>query len=198
MQAPDPDPTAPSAFPAQERPTDPARPPDSPHASGSPNPLATPSAEPSTGETIGPPIAKPKPNRVMVPILIGAVIVALAGGLLTLGIVRENTPGGTRTTPETTRLQQAAEECVESTIGVTVGDAGKTMIISGAGAETGEEATIDELACILRAPDVTDAVISQIDQTRALDGRQEADWGSFHASWTYHPDDGVNMVIEER
>jgi hypothetical protein len=134
----------------------------------------------------------------MIPILIGMAIVALAGGLLALGIVTEKTPSSARATPEMTRLQQAAEECVESATGVTVGDAGKTMIISAAGADTGEEATIDELACILRALDVTDAVTSQIDQTRALDGRQEADWGSFHASWTYHPDDGVNMVIEAR
>ena len=32
---------------------------------------------------------------------------------------------------------------------------------------------------------------------RALDGRQTGTWDDFEASWGYHPDDGINLVIEE-
>lgn len=31
--------------------------------------------------------------------------------------------------------------------------------------------------------------------TRALDGRQTDTWPGFSASWSYHPDDGMDLVI---
>lgn len=53
------------------------------------------------------------------------------------------------------------------------------------------------LRCILNRLEAPDSVWSRVEQTRALDGRQEASWGGYLASWTYHPDDGVSMVIEQ-
>jgi hypothetical protein len=37
-----------------------------------------------------------------------------------------------------------------------------------------------------------------MDQTRALDGRQTDAWAAFEASRTYHPDDGLDVLIREK
>lgn len=34
-------------------------------------------------------------------------------------------------------------------------------------------------------------------QTRALDGTQHGTWGNISASWTYHPDSGLDAVLTE-
>jgi hypothetical protein len=36
-----------------------------------------------------------------------------------------------------------------------------------------------------------------MDNTRALDGMQTASWGNYEASWTYHPDEGLDVVVTE-
>lgn len=38
---------------------------------------------------------------------------------------------------------------------------------------------------------------AQMDSTRALDGMQTAEWDTFEAKWTYHPDDGLDVIITE-
>ena len=40
------------------------------------------------------------------------------------------------------------------------------------------------------------AVIDRMDNTRALDGTQNADGKNCNVTWTYHPDDGLQMVFE--
>lgn len=67
-----------------------------------------------------------------------------------------------------------------------VGDEGATLEVQTEGSDVyGLEA--DEFTCLLDALNVSDAVMSRLSNTRALDGRQEASWGDFTASWTYHP-----------
>lgn len=40
------------------------------------------------------------------------------------------------------------------------------------------------------------AVIDRMDKTRALDGTQNAEGRNCNVTWTYHPDDGLQMVFE--
>jgi type II secretory pathway pseudopilin PulG len=40
------------------------------------------------------------------------------------------------------------------------------------------------------------AVIDRMDKTRALDGTQNAEGKNCNVTWTYHPDDGLQMVFE--
>ncbi|MDQ1680998.1 MAG: hypothetical protein QOI42_1857 [Frankiaceae bacterium] len=40
------------------------------------------------------------------------------------------------------------------------------------------------------------AVVARMGKTRALDGTQSADGRHVHATWTYHPDHGLNVVLE--
>jgi hypothetical protein len=85
-----------------------------------------------------------------------------------------------------------------------LGDAGYTVTMKGKPADpnyvnitkvTG--LTGADMACVLKAAAVPDSIVSQIDATRALDGMQRASWDKMSASWTYHPDDGLNMVLTE-
>jgi hypothetical protein len=40
------------------------------------------------------------------------------------------------------------------------------------------------------------SVSEQVWATRALDGRVQETWPGYTASWTYHPDSGLQMVIK--
>ncbi len=40
------------------------------------------------------------------------------------------------------------------------------------------------------------AVAERMSKTRALDGTQTAEGNNCNVSWTYHPDDGLQMVFE--
>jgi hypothetical protein len=71
-----------------------------------------------------------------------------------------------------------------------------TLIIDVGGEAYGSgDDIVDGLACVLDALDTPQSVISQMESTRALDGMQTAEWDDFEASWTYHPDDGVDVII---
>ncbi|WP_454698206.1 hypothetical protein [Arthrobacter humicola] len=56
---------------------------------------------------------------------------------------------------------------------------------------------VAHMACILTAVAVPDSVVSQIDATRALDGMQKASWDKMSATWTYHPDHGLKIILTE-
>ncbi len=93
-------------------------------------------------------------------------------------------------------LNAAAEGCdVLETEGVGIGDGGRTISFDTLGTEDTYGASIEDVGCILFAVQTPDAVISRIDATRALDGTQTANWGSIAASWGYHPDTGLQLVL---
>lgn len=39
-------------------------------------------------------------------------------------------------------------------------------------------------------------VLDKMGATRSLDGRQADDWNGIGASWSYHPDDGLHVILE--
>lgn len=41
-----------------------------------------------------------------------------------------------------------------------------------------------------------DALYERMMHTRALDGTQEATYGNIRVTWTYHPDNGLNVIYE--
>ena len=41
-----------------------------------------------------------------------------------------------------------------------------------------------------------DSVIARLDSTSALMGQQEATWSDLIARWTFHPDNGLDIIIE--
>ena len=93
-------------------------------------------------------------------------------------------------------LGDAVAECgVEEELWIELGDEGQSLSMDTEGEET-SGASYSDVACVLDELGIPDSVSSRMGNTRALDGRQEAQWGEFSASWGYHPDSGMNVVIE--
>jgi hypothetical protein len=128
----------------------------------------------------------------------GALIVAalITAGTV-IGIVAVANGGTAVNGPSLTRLDAAKDLCASVSAHVTIGDNGMTMTVDRVAAEDNPGAHVEQLDCILAALDTPYAVISHMDSTRALDGMQADEWGGFHATWTYHPDDGINLIIED-
>jgi len=87
--------------------------------------------------------------------------------------------------------------CAATSPYARVGDGGDTLTLRAAGKED-PGIDIQQLACFLGELEVTDAVRGELAATRALDGRQSADWDDYHATWAYHPDSGLNMIVTVR
>lgn len=95
-----------------------------------------------------------------------------------------------------TELRVAYESCGH--VG-DLADRDTTLYLDLGGSDAGS-GTLDvaDLVCVLGALDTPMYVLRRVEGTRAIDGRQSESWGSFEASWTYHPDNGLDMLIRER
>lgn len=98
--------------------------------------------------------------------------------------------------PSEPRLQQAYEACRRGSDPdktLSVGDQGRTLII-----DTGSKAgSILGLACVMREIGTPRSIEAALESTTAMQGVQNAEDDGLTYSWSYHPDNGVNMVIEE-
>lgn len=97
-----------------------------------------------------------------------------------------------------TGLQQAANDCER---GHLVKDEGLSITLDTKGSEEGNDQIYDEItdvACLLTELDAPDYVTQHVDSTRALDGQQTDEWGTYEARWTYHPDDGLQITFIDR
>jgi hypothetical protein len=94
-----------------------------------------------------------------------------------------------------TRMERAAE-AVDSPY-VDLGDDGHTVIVDSEG-EDSPGGDIADVYTVLAALDAPESVIAQMGSTRALDGTRDAAWDGMTATWTYHPDDGLNLIITDR
>jgi hypothetical protein len=95
-----------------------------------------------------------------------------------------------------TALEEAAEAVPQREAPyVEVGDDGRTLTIDGDG-EEGLGMSYEATAELLDALGAPDAIVSRMGQTRALDGTQEGSWEGYEATWTFHPDAGLDIVIE--
>lgn len=114
----------------------------------------------------------------------------------------------TSSAPAESLIQQAVRSCRldRSTYSafVILGDGGYTITLQGEPEDpnwvnitkvTGLSAK--DMACVLTAVSVPDSVVSEIDATRALDGMQRGSWNKISASWTYHPDHGLRLILTE-
>ena len=57
--------------------------------------------------------------------------------------------------------------------------------------------TYTDLQCYYRELHIPDYVTKHMEATRALDGRQSDTWSVFEASWSYHPDHGLDVLIRQ-
>lgn len=160
----------------------------------------------STSETHRRPVPCDKQAR-MAPVtgwaLLGPIIIAGLSGCGSLpGSAADQTPtpaGATSSAPAETHLQQAARSCglYGSSYGA-IGDDGYSITLQSKpkkGSRGGLSLT--EIDCVLDVVKVPNAIASQMDGTRALDGTQDATWDKISATWTYHPDNGFRIILTE-
>ena len=94
--------------------------------------------------------------------------------------------------PAGSELESARESCSAGELG----DDGTTLVLDMEGEEPGSGTlTFADVTCVLAELEVPTSVTSRMEQTRALDGMQDARWKGFSATWNYHPDSGMNLVI---
>ena len=126
-------------------------------------------------------------------------VLTAAGGLLigvVLGLWVLPAVGTALDAAGPTVIETALETCDVSPGGYfALGDDGTSLSMQTEGAESAG-ADLADVACVLAEVDVPDSVLTRIDSTRALDGRQEASWDDLDASWGYHPDSGLDLVLE--
>ncbi|MCC3296822.1 hypothetical protein [Arthrobacter caoxuetaonis] len=123
------------------------------------------------------------------PVIFGAVglVAGLALGLLA---------GQVDFPAQSSAIQEAVAACgVEDDEWIVVGDEGASVSIDTEGKESSGTAYTN-VTCVLDELGMPDSVSSRMGNTRALDGRQDAQWGEFSATWGYHPDSGMNVVVE--
>lgn len=77
---------------------------------------------------------------------------------------------------------------------VRLGDEGDSLTVAASGQAS---QTSMASACVLNELDAPDSMIAKIVETSAAQGRQEDAWDSWKASWTFHPDDGLQLIVEK-
>jgi hypothetical protein len=79
-----------------------------------------------------------------------------------------------------------------------VTDRGRALFVDGKGAaaRTGT-ASADDVFCVLDYLTAPSAITEPMKQARNPDGRESQLWDRFNMSWTYHPINGLDVVIHE-
>lgn len=145
-----------------------------------------------------------------------AGVVATVGVAATLASCGSSSSDGAASTDVTatpvasTQLQEAYDSCYDDQIkwanarGDRLGDGqvleladeGHTIIATTV-SEDSPKIYLKALACVMVALDVPTSVTTRMDSTTSLMGAQTGDDGSLHYQWSYHPDNGLQVVITE-
>jgi len=119
------------------------------------------------------------------------LVVGIVGSLLVASVA-----GGIGSLIPSSAMADATQACeVEADPFIELGDKGQSLSMQTEG-EKSPGADVADVVCVLGELDVPDSVLTRMSSTRALDGRQSADWNDLSASWGYHPDNGLDIVIE--
>lgn len=123
----------------------------------------------------------------------GRIAAIAVGAVLLVGVVVAVTGGGGP------NLNSALSNCglTADDEGVTLGDGGKSLFLDGEGEEDYSGISYSDQGCVLGELNIPDIVSTQISNTTALMGVQDADWDGLHAEWTYHPDNGLEISINK-
>ena len=169
---------------------------------GQPWPTSAPSAAESadsTGVTLE---QRPQSQRPRRPLLIagvaGAVLVAGAAGFAlgrsTASGIESPIEAAEAAAASQVRLEAAYDSCYRRDSGgtLTLADGGDSIVVD-TGSEYGSTAGMD---CVLAELDTKQSIIAQMGRTTAMTGVQDAEDDGLAYSWSYHPDNGVDLVIE--
>ena len=74
----------------------------------------------------------------------------------------------------------------------------ETSLTLEAFSDSGDSLTTPIFQCVLGKLGTPAAVRERMYATRAIDGTQSEEWGSYKATWTYEPDQGLTVVVSSR
>jgi hypothetical protein len=141
----------------------------------------------------------PRPRRALVVAgMAGAVLVAGVGGF---ALGRSTATDGESpiaaaeaAAASQVRLRDAYDSCSSRDTGstLTLADGGDAIVVD-TGSEYGSPTGMN---CVLAELDTPQSITAQMGRTTAMMGVQDAEDDGLTYSWSYHPDNGVNMVIE--
>jgi hypothetical protein len=145
-------------------------------------------------------IYAPSGNRrvLWAPLTVVAAAIVIGGIVATVALTTTSNGSSTGTEPAAALFNPTSPLADASTICTagTLADDDHTLVVDMMGEEPGTgTATIDDTLCVLDELEAPQAVISQMESTRALDGMQSTTWSTYTATWTYHPDDGLDLII---
>lgn len=101
-------------------------------------------------------------------------------------------PEPTAPAAETPPLRAAFQACEPESSRISVEDDGHTIVLDGV-----KEKGYADLDCLLEELGTPRSIIAQIDSTTALQGQKHAESDGLTYDWSYHPDNGVDMVISD-
>jgi len=149
--------------------------------------------EPSFSLSTVLPVSKPKPRR-WPWITAGIVVVLLlAGGAAYLFWPTARSTTTAASGP--TALRSAYTSCGSTG---QISDSDRTLLLDMTGSQSGSgDLNEKQVACVLNGINTPQYVFDHMAATRALDGRQSDSWGDFTASWSYHPDQGLDVIVRQ-
>ncbi|QIK63850.1 hypothetical protein G7068_12095 [Leucobacter viscericola] len=150
----------------------------------------TPSAVPGPviEDPVEPPVEpKKRPNKKALVITIAAVVVvAIIAAIITFIALSANARAN--------QISDASKMCEAAPFGYDIIDDGDAVEFMGAAKSGGADS--DVVFCILHELGAPQSIETKVGQTRSLDGTREAEWDGWKAQWTYHPDSGLNLLVE--
>lgn len=107
--------------------------------------------------------------------------------------------GGAAVGLSDSRIEKAYDSCKDSAAEASayegtfeVGDGGDSLIANGVMADQ-----IGDLACLLLEFDTPQSVVAAMDSTTAMMGRQHEESDGLTYEWSYHPDNGMDLVVTD-
>jgi hypothetical protein len=102
------------------------------------------------------------------------------------------------TTPSQTRFEKAVASCTGLPT-ASLADEGKTINVTSIGKDNTATGTpLEAIVCGLEALNVPTSTVAKIDRTTSLQGVQTDTWDGIEASWTYHPDNGLGIILVDK
>ncbi len=154
-----------------------------------------PEPEPMHPQEVPPPLADPAPAGPHRPAWIIPAATGVAGLVLGAGLMAGFT-AVRASAAQSALLTDAAEACgVSHAVGITLADGGRSITFDMKGEDEVSGADVVDILCLFGQLDMPSAVLSHVQQTTSIDGRQTETWDNLTVSWSYHPDRGLDGVL---
>ena len=121
------------------------------------------------------------------------------GGGSATNLNAANDSSGETGSGSTPRLFKAISTCnLTSSEYVELSDNGHSLMLDGRSDTVFNGLRNAQTICVLDELGVPSYIRMLMTRTRAIDGMQQEEFDSFKIHWTYHPDNGLDIIIREK